>query len=137
VSCAFVDTNAYSAIRAGHDDVLERLGQSDTVVMSAIVLGELQTGFQNGRQVEENQEMLQRFLALPQVRVADVTGETAEHYGRLMTKLRRAGTPLPTNDVWLAAQAVEMGAVILTFDKHFRKMPEVRIWPDPSQRSGK
>ncbi|NBB94395.1 MAG: PIN domain-containing protein [Planctomycetes bacterium] len=137
MSSVLVDANAYTAVRTGHEGVLDRLGRANTVIMSSIVLGELQAGFQNGRRVEQNLEMLQRFLVLPQVRIADVTAETAEHYGRLMTKLRRAGTPLPTNDVWLAAQAVQAGAVILTFDKHFYMMPEVRVWPETTRRTKK
>jgi tRNA(fMet)-specific endonuclease VapC len=129
-----LDTNVYSALRTGQPDVLDRLGKASSVFVSAVVLGELHAGFQSGTRLRQNQDSLGQFLALPEVSVANLTEETAEHYGWLMAKLRKTGTPLPTNDVWLGAQAIEMRATVMTFDKHFRMMPGLRIWPALSER---
>jgi tRNA(fMet)-specific endonuclease VapC len=71
---------------------------------------------------------LERFLQKPTVAILDATQETAEIFGRLKHTLKGAGTSLPLNDVWIAAQVIENGAVLVTFDVHFQKIPGLRIW---------
>ena len=69
-----------------------------------------------------------RFLQKPTVCVLDVTSETAEVFGQLKNSLKRAGTPVPINDIWLASQAIETGSIIVTYDEHFKKVQGVRVW---------
>jgi tRNA(fMet)-specific endonuclease VapC len=59
-----------------------------------------------------------------------VTLETADRFGRIAAALRRRGTPIPTNDVWIAAHAFESGAELLSFDRHFEQIDGL-AWTDP------
>jgi len=123
-----LDTNAYIAYLRGDKDVLDTLSRVSYVYMSVIVLGELYAGFQGGKRKRQNVDILDQFLSKPSVEVLDVTRETASIFGELKNKLRFAGTPLPINDIWIASHAVENGALLLTYDKHFYKIEGIRIW---------
>ena len=90
-----------------------------------ITLGELRTGFLLGDRRDRNEEELQAFLANPVVDALEADEEVSRHYADIVWDLRRAGTPLPTNDIWIAATAARVGAVVLTFDSHFEKIPRV------------
>jgi tRNA(fMet)-specific endonuclease VapC len=91
------------------------------------VLGELRAGFRLGSLAERNEADLRRFLAHPAVAVLDVDDEAATHYAELVVDLRRAGRPLPTNDVWIAALALREGATVLTYDARFDVMRRVGV----------
>ena len=123
-----VDTNACARFFAGDQNVLDAFGGADTVNVSAIVLGELLAGFRGGNRLRENRAVLTSLLERPTVRVLDVGAETAEVFGEVKDALKRAGTPIPINDVWLAAQAIETGSVVVTYDGHFRRVPGLRLW---------
>ena len=125
-----LDTNAYSSFLAGDRAVLDALGEADTVLLSIFVLGELYAGFKGGRREIENISILKKFIAKPSVRVLDADNETAEVFGMIKNALKNAGNPIPINDVWIAAHAMEAGAVLVTYDRHFFKVPGIRIWPD-------
>ena len=123
-----VDTNAYTRYLAGDERVLEVLAAAETVYLSTIVLGELFAGFRGGSKLQENRARLSTFVQKPTVRTLQVTTETAEAFGQVKDTLKRAGTPIPINDVWIAAQAIETGSVIASFDEHFKKVPGLRLW---------
>ncbi len=123
-----LDTNALSALWRGDERVLDALDQADNVLMSIVVIGELHAGFQGGTQIRENRMRLAAFLTKPTIRTLELSVETAEIYGQIKDTLRRAGTPIPINDVWLSAQAIETGAVLISFDSHFSKVAGVRLW---------
>ncbi len=123
-----LDTNAYARFLSGDERVLNVLGDAETVYLSAIVMGELFAGFRSGSKFRENRAQLSRFLQKPTVRVLPIGGETAEVFGQVKDTLKRAGSPIPMNDVWIAAQAIETGSVIATFDEHFKKVPGLRLW---------
>jgi tRNA(fMet)-specific endonuclease VapC len=123
-----LDTNAYAALLAGEEAVLDALASAELVLMSAIVLGELHAGFKGGRQERDNARVLEDFLRRPAVRVLDVTRTTAEVFGVLKHQLRQAGTPIPINDVWIAAHALESGSWLITYDRHFIKVPGLLLW---------
>ena len=125
-----LDTNALSALWSGDERVLEALGQAECVFMSIIVLGELFAGFRGGTRIKENRVRLEGFLAKPTVRTLELSTETAEVYGQIKDALKRAGTPIPINDIWLSAQAIEIGSVLITFDRHFGNVRGIRLW-DP------
>lgn len=114
-----LDTNAYTALFRGHAGVAERVRRADQVLVSMIVAGELLFGFRNGSRFEANQRDLEEFLGSPYVMLLPVTLVTADRFGRIAAALRRKGRPLPTNDIWIAAQAMESGAELLSFDRHF------------------
>ena len=124
-----LDTSAYSALHRGHHQVLDVLRRSETIALPAIVLGELHSGFRAGTRGTENGEQLRHFLSKPSVRVVDVTAETALHYAGIDVYLRKKGRPIPRNDVWIAAVALEHGLHLLTLDAHFHEIPLLLIQP--------
>ena len=88
-------------------------------------MGELWAGFLGGSQLNRNAAELRAFLSHPAVEEIPVDGEVARAYAEIVLDLRRAGTPLPTNDVWIAASAARVGATLLTFDTHFKSIRRV------------
>ena len=96
---------------------------ADRVVLPATVIGELHHGFRKGVRFDENARQLRHFLAEPQVAVHPTTLRTAEIFGEFAEFLRRRGTPIPTNDIWIAAAAHECGGRLLSRDDHFRLLP--------------
>jgi tRNA(fMet)-specific endonuclease VapC len=120
-----LDTSAYAHMRAGTGSVHEAITDAELVLFPVIVLGELEAGFRGGRRTVENRAMLAEFLAEPFCAVLPVTEDVARIYGQLFIELRSAGTPVATNDVWIAACAIGSGAHLLTFDadfKHFSRL---------------
>ena len=122
-----LDTNAYVALKRGHERVSELVRASTELTFSVVVLGELFFGFRNGSRLDKNTRELDELLADARVSLLPVTRTTADRFGRLAAKLRRAGTPIPTNDIWIAAHAFESGAELVTFDRHFEAI-EGLVW---------
>ena len=119
-----LDTSAYSHLRAGHVQVLECVAAARIVIVPVTVLGELDAGFELGRRALENRRILAEFLDEPFVNVLDVTTNTVRHYARIFAALRRAGTPIPINDVWIAAATVECNGHLLTFDRDYSRISD-------------
>lgn len=120
-----LDTSAYSHFKAGHAQTIEIVSQCKSVCIPAIVLGELRAGFRLGKKAEKNEAELRAFLSSPVVDCLDVDGEASILYADIFLELRRKGTPIPTNDIWIAAIAAREGATVLSFDKHFEFVPQV------------
>jgi tRNA(fMet)-specific endonuclease VapC len=114
-----LDTNAYSALLRGHDDVADRVRRAEQVVFSTVVAGELLLGFRLGSRLKKNMAELDAFLENPYVSLVPVTLTTADRFARIAAALRAKGRPIPTNDIWIAAHAMEAGAELLSFDAHF------------------
>ncbi len=125
-----LDTNAYSAFLRGHADVVRRVRGAEHVLLSVVVAGELLFGFRNGSRYEINRRELEEFLANPFVSLLKVGLVTADRFGRIAAALKRKGRPLPTNDIWIAAQAMESGAELLSFDRHFAEVDGL-AWVEP------
>lgn len=117
-----LDTSAYSHFRRGHAVVLDSIAGAGVVVLPATVLGELEAGFELGSKLKENRMLLGEFLEEPFVSILPVTPSVARRYGQVFAQLRRAGTPIPTNDIWIAAAALDCGGHLLTFDEHFQRV---------------
>ncbi len=117
-----VDTNAYSAFFRGNKRVFGLMEEADELILPSIVTGELISGFLQGSRAETNFTELKSFLEQPGVRFHDIGYYEAEKYGLLVKNLRSAGTPLPTNDIWIAAVALSLGASLLSGDIHFEKI---------------
>jgi tRNA(fMet)-specific endonuclease VapC len=114
-----LDTNAYSDLAKGHSRLAGAIREAEEVLFSSVVAGELLGGFRRGSRYDQNVDALRRFLAHPRVRFVPVTWTTAERYARIYLSLRIRGKPIPTNDMWIAAQAMETGAELFTTDPHF------------------
>ncbi|MCX7023870.1 MAG: PIN domain-containing protein [Spirochaetes bacterium] len=118
-----LDTNAYVALRIGDTSALATLESADFIGLPAIVLGELYAGFLAGSRAERNIRELDGFLATAGVEILRLGRAEAERYGALVKALREKGTPIPTNDIWLAACALCANARIMTADRHFSLVP--------------
>lgn len=122
-----LDTNAYVALKRNHEGVARLVRESTELVFSMVVVGELLFGFRNGTRFDRNARELDEFLADARVSVLPATRTTADRFGRIASALRRAGTPVPSNDIWIAAHTFESGAELLTFDRHF-EVVEGLVW---------
>ena len=98
-----IDTNRYVDFARGLPEAVNRVRAADTIFMPFVVLGELRAGFLGGSQAPDNEANLARFLNSPRVDILLADDESTHHYARLFHQLRRQGTPIPTNDVWIAA----------------------------------
>ncbi|MGH7856934.1 MAG: type II toxin-antitoxin system VapC family toxin [Candidatus Binatia bacterium] len=114
-----LDTSAYSAFKRGDERVVALIRKSEEIVFSPVVAGELLAGFRWGARFERNRDELLEFLEHPRVRLAALTLAAADRYGRIYRALRSKGVPIPTNDLWVAAQTMESGAELATLDRHF------------------
>jgi tRNA(fMet)-specific endonuclease VapC len=128
MSRILLDTNAYIRLLTGDARVLDVLAGAERIYMSVFVLGELNAGFRAGVKNRENTLRLDRFLEKPDVEVLAATRETADCFGLVKSSLRKSGTPIPVNDVWIAAHTLETGSVLVTYDSHFKAVPGLRIW---------
>ena len=123
-----LDTNAYTALLAGDTDVLSVLARAQVVYLSIFVLGEIYAGIKGGTREEDNLRLLEKFLAKPTCELLNAGLTTARIFGQLKDDLKRAGTPLPINDVWIAAHAIETGSTLISYDKHFKAITGLLRW---------
>lgn len=127
MSRVVLDTSAYSWFRRGHPEVLEHLRSADMVLVPAAVVAELLAGFRCGSRYEDNAQRLSSFLREPFVSFVPADEDVAVDYADLYGELRRAGRPIPTNDLWIAATARLTRACVVTFDQHYANLPGVRV----------
>jgi tRNA(fMet)-specific endonuclease VapC len=120
-----IDTSAYAALGRGDPHVRALIETADEVIVSTIVLGELHAGFSLGTRKAKNVRELDEFLTKPGVTVLPPSRAIAERYGELIRFLPEAGTPLPTNDIWIVATALETGSRVLSLDAHFGSIPGI------------
>ncbi len=114
-----LDTSAYSQFKRGDEQIVEVVDGADWLGLPSVVIGELWVGFLGGRHRQRNSNELRDFLANPVVEELVVNREVARIYAEIVRNLRAAGTPLPANDIWVAAAAARAGATVLTYDSHF------------------
>lgn len=114
-----LDTSAYSHFMRGDPQAVALIDGAEWLGLPVVVIGELAVGFRLGAHAAKNQAMLRTFAAHPAVEVLPVDEEAARHYADIVVDLRKAGVPLPANDIWIAATAARWGAAALTYDAHF------------------
>ncbi|MDK9706594.1 MAG: type II toxin-antitoxin system VapC family toxin [Desulforhopalus sp.] len=114
-----IDTNIYSYAMRGDSRAVEVLRKAVHIGISVISIGELFSGFKGGSKEKENRNELGIFLDSPRVSLYAVDEYTAEYYCAILNQLRLSGTPIPTNDIWIAAVAFQHGLPLYTLDKHF------------------
>ena len=122
-----LDTSAYSALFRKHQTAVQLVESAENLYLTPIVLGELMAGFLLGRRGEENERALQDFLQSPRVSVLGIDNETADRWAIIAAFLKKSGTPVASNDIWIAASAMQHGLPILTSDRDFRKIPQVIV----------
>jgi len=122
-----IDTSGYSAFKRGHPVAVDLIRTHRRLLLSSIVIGELLGGYAVGSRTEHNRAELDAFLASPRVEAVAVTPATAERYAVIYAALRAEGVPIPTNDLWIAAAAMEHGATLLTSDRHFLRVRQIVV----------
>jgi tRNA(fMet)-specific endonuclease VapC len=120
-----LDTNRYTDLCRGVDEVVALVEAAETVFLPFIVLGELRAGFSLGKRGTENERVLRRFLMKPGVSILLADDQTTHHYAAVFRQLRHQGTPIPTNDVWIAALVLQHGLVLCDRDAHFDHLPQL------------
>ena len=122
-----LDTNAYSALMRNRSGIQHCLEEAELIHIPTIVLGELHAGFNLGSRYAENCSDLDAFLDLPGVEVVSPDRGVAERYGYLVRDLRQQGRPIPTNDLWIAATALERGTRLVSYDAHFQHVQGIIV----------
>jgi predicted nucleic acid-binding protein len=120
-----LDTSAYTAFLMGNSKIKLSIQQAEEVFLNPIILGELMAGFLMGKNEKRNRAILQDFLSSPRVKIVEIDEETSERYAVIVGHLRIRGTPIPTNDIWIAASAMQQGLKVLTTDKHYLEVPQI------------
>ena len=117
-----LDTSAYVGFKRHEFETVEIILQAESILVSPVVLGELMFGFRNGTRFKENMDDLNKFLEHEAVELVPVGKITSDRYSRIAAQLKRQGTPIPSNDIWIAAQTMEHGAELITSDLHFERI---------------
>jgi len=120
-----VDTNGLTDVFRGDVALIRTVELASEVWLPFIALAEIKAGFLAGRRSSANEVLLLAFLQLPHVDVVYADHETTEVYARLFLQLQRAGTPIPTNDLWIASLAVQHQFCLVSRDRHFDKLPQI------------
>lgn len=128
MSMVLLDTNIVTALFQGDESTLTIISNATFVYMSVVVIGELEAGFRGGNRYNQNLEILERFISRPSVIVLPVSRTTSKYFGLIKHDLKLKGTPIPLNDIWLAAQSKEHNAPLLTYDKHFAQVDDLNLW---------
>jgi tRNA(fMet)-specific endonuclease VapC len=122
-----LDTNAYAAFKWGEQAIREVMQIAEVIAVSPIMLGELLAGFEGGNKAKQNRDELEQFLESTRIKIYPLTSDTAHFFSMIFSNLKRKGRPIPTNDIWIAAQALEHGCVVCTYDKHFESIEGILI----------
>jgi tRNA(fMet)-specific endonuclease VapC len=122
-----LDTNRLTDLFRGDAALAEQLSYCDEVWLPLITLGEIKAGFLGGNQRSRNELLLQKFLAKPTVDILVPNHDTAEYYARLFVQLKRASTPIPDNDLWIAALVLQRDLTLITRDHHFQQVPQLLL----------
>jgi tRNA(fMet)-specific endonuclease VapC len=122
-----IDTNVYSGFLCGEPGSVKALRSAHEIHLPLIVLAELLAGFAAGTRVQRNRHQLAQFMASPRVHLMKPDEKTAQLYADVYGDLRRRGTPIPTNDLWIAALARQHRLPLLSFDAHFRAVQGLEL----------
>ena len=120
-----LDTNRYVDLCKGVAETAAILEEAEAVVLPFVVIGELRAGFAHGRRQAENERVLRRLLLKDGVHVLFADDQTTHHYAAVYRQLRKQGTPIPTNDMWLAALVLQHNLALHARGKHFDHLPQL------------
>ena len=128
MNIAVIDTNVLIDCFQHGGGAADAISDYDRILVCPAVIGEFKAGIDAGtKRGRKAKERLDEFLDDPAVEIVSCTDETAEYYARIFRALKERGTPLPTNDIWIAAAALEHGATVLSEDRHFSCVPMLKV----------
>lgn len=122
-----LDTSAYSNFKRGHQRSIDLISGCHNIQVPSIVIGELRAGFLHGTRAELNESELKKFLSNLAVSVLNIDDEATHYYAEVVLELRRKGTPIPTNDLWIAAVAMRENTPLVSFDSHFENISRLAL----------
>ncbi|WP_315814211.1 type II toxin-antitoxin system VapC family toxin [Paraflavitalea speifideaquila] len=120
-----LDTNIVIEVFDGNKDVADKISKLSEFYISSIVLGELYIGVNRVTNKAKHLKKVNDFLKL--CTVINIDSETAIHYGETIAALYKKGKPLPINDVWIAASAIQHDLTLITRDKHFNEISNLKV----------
>jgi len=121
-----LDTNRLTDLFRGDTNLAAQLGQCEKVWLPFIVVAEIKAGFYGGLRSAQNEAILARFIDRATVGILYPDKDTCDQYARLFVQLKHAGTPIPDNDLWIAAMTIQHDLTLLTRDRHFKRIPQIR-----------
>jgi predicted nucleic acid-binding protein len=122
-----LDTNRYTDFQRGESRVVEVLESTETIVVPFVVIAELRSGFEFGSRARQNEAVLQQFLAEPGITTLFADAATTLVYAALYRHLKKQGTLIPSNDLWIASLCVQHNLPLFTRDSHFRRLPQLKV----------
>lgn len=132
MTAVLLDTNAYVAFKQGQPEAMDIVQRASRLAFNATVLGELLAGFAVGTREARNRADLQQFLASQRVDILTVDAATAALYATVYRTLRSKGRPIPTNDMWIAASALQHGYALFSYDRHFQAIDGLLVGATPA-----
>lgn len=122
-----LDTSAYSAFMRGHELIKKRIQETQNIYVNPVIIGELKAGFIKGKKKKKNLQELDEFISSYRVSVITIDEDTSERYAVILNMLWRTGKPIPTNDIWIAASAMQYGLHLITTDEHFNHVTQIIV----------
>ncbi len=123
-----IDTNVYTAFKNNNESIVTAFRELDLIALDVTVLAELMSGFSLGSKMKQNRRELEQFIDSPRVEIIEHDAITADFYSQIFKILREKGTPIPTNDIWIASIAMQHGLWLFTLDEHFKKVPGIILY---------
>jgi len=117
-----IDTNIYTSFKCNDQSVVDTFRDCDFIGVDLTVIAELLSGFSLGGKEKRNRQELETFLNSPRVEILLHDLETADYYALIVKRLKAKGRPIPTNDIWIAANAMKHGLALYSFDVHFEEI---------------
>lgn len=124
-----IDTNVYVAFKRNEPDIIKLFQQAESIAVNTIVLGELLAGFKGGVRETANRNELDQFLDSPRVTLFTLDESSADFFALVFNNLKQTGKPIPTNDIWIAASAMQHGRTLATLDSHFSYIAGLSLHP--------
>jgi len=124
-----IDTNVYVAFKRNDPAIVNLLQQAESIALNIVVLGELLAGFKGGNKEIQNRRELDLFLDSPRVQLLVIDESTAEFFALVFNNLKQLGKPVPVNDIWIAASAMQHGRTLATLDNHFSFVAGLSMYP--------
>jgi len=122
-----LDTNVLIDFLRDPERYASAFAAFDEIVLCPVVLGEFRAGLFDTKAGRANRSALEDFLTNPAVKVLPLRDETSIYYAQVFQALKKLGCPIPVNDIWIAAFAIENGFALATHDGHFTKVPMLRV----------